>query len=182
MPQEERLVERARAGEADAWSALYRAHAGRLLAWLAYQAPRESTSSAEDLCAATWLTAAEGIGRFRGGDAEFPGWLFGIARNHARNATRALARRGTGPVADTVLDARMADVAPVPGVDSQVVSDVWVREALAALPPREREVLTCTDVVGLDVASTAAALGISAVAVRVSRHRGLSRLRRLAQP
>ena len=180
MPNDDTLVTRARAGEADAWSALYRAHTGRLLAWLAHQAPRESTASAEDLCAATWLTAAEAIGRFQGTDADFGGWLFGIARNQARNAGRALARRATGPTEDSVLDARLAAVAPVPGVDSQVVADAWVREALASLPAREREVLTCTEVVGLDVASTAAALGISAVAVRVSRHRGLSRLRRLA--
>jgi RNA polymerase sigma-70 factor (ECF subfamily) len=51
---------------------------------------------------------------------------------------------------------------------------------LAALPQREREVVACMDVVGLDTASAATALGISAVAVRVARHRGLARLRRLA--
>ncbi len=35
----------------------------------------------------------------------------------------------------------------------------------------------CIDGLGLDVEATARALGISAVAVRVARHRGLRRLR-----
>ena len=39
--------------------------------------------------------------------------------------------------------------------------------------------LACLEVVGLDVAQTAQALGMTAVAVRVARHRALHRLRRL---
>jgi RNA polymerase sigma-70 factor (ECF subfamily) len=53
----------------------------------------------------------------------------------------------------------------------------WTRRLLAALPRREAEVVACVDVVGLDVAATAKALGISAAAVRVARHRALGRLR-----
>ena len=123
MPDNDELVLRARDGDADAWAKLYRAHAGRLQTWVSYQAPVESSSGPEDLCAAAWLTAAEGICRFRGTDEDFPGWLFGIARNHVRNATRKAARRSTGPVEDVVLDATLADVAPVPGVETQVVAD-----------------------------------------------------------
>jgi RNA polymerase sigma-70 factor, ECF subfamily len=40
-------------------------------------------------------------------------------------------------------------------------------------------VVACIDVVGLDVASTAAALDMKTTAVRVARHRGLRRLRSL---
>lgn len=50
---------------------------------------------------------------------------------------------------------------------------------LATLPQREAETIACVDVVGLDTATTARALGINAPAVRVARHRGLRRLRRL---
>jgi RNA polymerase sigma-70 factor (ECF subfamily) len=57
-----------------------------------------------------------------------------------------------------------------------------VQWKLASLPPREREVLACLEVVGLDVATTAAALGLSATAVRVARHRGLRRLRSAPEP
>jgi RNA polymerase sigma-70 factor (ECF subfamily) len=51
---------------------------------------------------------------------------------------------------------------------------------LADLPRREREVVACLEVIGLDVAATAEALGMSATAVRVARHRGLRRLRTVA--
>ncbi len=42
--------------------------------------------------------------------------------------------------------------------------------------------LACLEVVGLDIATTATALGISATAVRVARHRGLRRLRSTPDP
>ena len=51
------------------------------------------------------------------------------------------------------------------------------RRMLAMLSPREAEVLACLEVVGLDVATTAQVLGMSATAVRVARHRALRRLR-----
>jgi len=50
---------------------------------------------------------------------------------------------------------------------------------LSHLPEREREVVACLEVVGLDVSSTAAALGMSRSAVRVAHHRGLKKLRAL---
>ena len=45
------------------------------------------------------------------------------------------------------------------------VDDIaWVRWRLEGLPPREREVVTCLEVVGLGVAATAAALDLSSTA------------------
>lgn len=176
MVHDARLVEGARAGDAAAWASLYRAHAGRLIVWLNHLAPRDCVASAEDLAADSWLTAAEKIHDFRGDDDAFAGWLFGIARNHARNSARLAVRRQTTPsgaVEDTI-----PLVVTAPAADERVVGDAWVRAALAVLPERERDVIVCTEVVGLDNAGAAAALGISAVAVRVARHRGLARLRR----
>lgn len=176
MVHDARLVEGARAGDAAAWASLYRSHAGRLIIWLSHLAPGDSVASPEDLASETWLTAAEKIHEFRGGDDAFAGWLFGIGRNHARNAVRLTVRRQTTPAG------AVEDILPLPvtapGADERVVGDAWVRDALAVLPDREREVIVCTDVVGLDNAGAAAALGMSTVAVRVARHRGLTRLRR----
>jgi RNA polymerase sigma-70 factor (ECF subfamily) len=175
MRNEESVVKRAQNGDPSAWAELYRAHAGRLEVWLRTLAPPDVAASAEDLAAEVWLTAAERAHAFRGADGAFAGWLFGIGRNLAMNSRRRSARRDTSPfdpqswVEDTVV---------LPAIDLAVVGDDWVRNALAALPRREREVIACIDVVGLDVAGTAAALEISGVAVRVARHRGLARLRR----
>lgn len=57
-----------------------------------------------------------------------------------------------------------------------------MRHALAALPPRERDVIVCLEVLDLGVAGTASALGMTAVAVRVARHRALRRLRATLAP
>jgi RNA polymerase sigma-70 factor (ECF subfamily) len=172
MSGDDALVVRARAGDPGAWGELYRAHAGRLLVWLRHLAPADAVAGAEDLAADAWLTAAEKIAGFAGSDDEFVGWLFGIARNHAANARRRSLRRATDPKDD------LDDTLVLPAHEDRLAGKDWVRRALQGLPVREREVVACTEVIGLDVASTSAALGISAVAVRVARHRGLSRLRK----
>jgi len=167
------IVAAAKRGDPEAWRELYRAHAGRLLLWLETRTIPGSGDTAEDLAAASWLVAAEKIADFHGSSSDFAGWLFGIARNHAANARRRTGRRN-GAVLH--LDDH------VPGPESALVGDAWVRHALATLPDRERDVITCLEVLDLDVASTADALGISAVAVRVARHRGLKKLRALPAP
>jgi RNA polymerase sigma-70 factor, ECF subfamily len=163
-------VARAKKGDADAWRELYRAHAGRLLVWLQRRPPADGAVAAEDLAAETWLTAASKVAGFAGTSDEFAGWLFGISRHLEANARRRAGRRRTSSFAEVEPD-------PVPGPEPAYVGDDWVRSALAGLPDRERDVITCVDVLGLDVAGTASALGVSHVAVRVARHRGLKRLR-----
>ena len=110
---------------------------------------------------------------FTGGHDDFAAWLFGIARNLAVNARRRSLRRRTDPQA--VADETHWGVHETP--TTQVDGTDWVRRTLATLPPREGEVLACTEVVGLDIQTTATLLGISATAVRVARHRGLGKLR-----
>jgi RNA polymerase sigma-70 factor (ECF subfamily) len=165
------LVRGAKDGDPGAWRQLYRAHAGRLVVWLATRPTGDPAVSPDDLAAEAWLTAASRIGRFHGTADEFAGWLFGIARNLTLNTQRRSVRRGTAPHPDPATGETVA------GPEPELVARDWVDRALAGLPPRERDVIACTDVVGLDVAGTARALGISPVSVRVARHRGLRRLR-----
>ncbi len=171
MRADDECVAAAKRGEALAWGDLYRAHAGRLQLWLeARTAP--GTESPEDLAAAAWMVAAERIADFNGSSSDFGGWLFGIARNHGANAWRRSGSRARG---QELLE---ADAPPVvPGPEGSLIADEWVRQALAALPPRERDVIACMEVLDMDVATTATTLGMTAVAVRVARHRALRRLR-----
>jgi RNA polymerase sigma-70 factor (ECF subfamily) len=164
------VVAAAKIGDQDAWRALYRAHAGRLVVWLEARSGTDSAVTAEDVAAQTWLTAAEKVADYEGSADEFGGWLFGIARRVAANSRRRSGRRRTDPVADT-------PTAQVEGPDVTIPDQVWVRDLLAGLSPRERDVVACVDVVGLSAADTARALGMSQVAVRVARHRALRRLR-----
>lgn len=168
------LVERARRGDAAAWRELYVALSGRLLLWLRSRPSGDSAADPEDLVMETWLVAAQRIADFSGSTDDFAGWLFGIARHQAINARRRTTRRATSP-----LD--QSEESLVWGVvdHDEVAADDWVRHTLRSLPPREGEVLACMEVVGLDTAATAQALGISTTAVRVARHRGLTKLRKV---
>jgi RNA polymerase sigma-70 factor (ECF subfamily) len=168
------VVAAAKRGDPDAWRALYRAHAGRLVVWLETRSGGDRAVTAEDVAAQTWLTAAEKVRDYDGGIDDFGAWLFGIARRVAANVQRRSGRRRTDPVADTPVE-------PTPGPEVTVPDTVWIREVLAQLSPRERDVVACVDVVGLTVADAAKALGLTPVAVRVARHRALRRLRRDAR-
>lgn len=173
MSSDDDVVARAKTGDAEAWRALYRDHAGRLLVWLSTRPPADAAVSAEDLAAEAWLTAADRIGTFHGTSSEFAGWLFGIARKLGGNVRRRGLRRRTSP---TDLES-LGEHPATPGPEPAYAAQDWVARVLAMLPPRERDVIGCREVVGLDVESTARALGISAVSVRVAHHRGLRRLR-----
>ena len=83
----------------------------------------------------------------------------------------------TSPAATDTLETDTRWESPDAGAASE--SDGWVAWLLSHLPERERQVVVCIDVVGLDAATTAAALGMKATAVRVALHRGLRRLRAL---
>lgn len=171
MRTDDDLVAAAKSGDPAAWRELYRAHAGRLLLWLESRAIAGSESP-DDLAAATWLVAAERIADFSGSSSDFAGWLFGIARNHASNAWRRTSTRARG------LESLEASAqVHLPGPEHGLIADEWIRHALATLPPKERDVIACLEVLDLDIATTAEALGMSAVAVRVARHRALKKLR-----
>lgn len=177
-PTDDDVVRRARAGDQEAWGVLYAAHAGRLAMWLRSLPTGDAASDYEDVAAEAWLTAARKISEFTGGSSDFAGWLFGIARNLAWNQRRRTGRRGTMPYAVDLADPGMwgtnedAAAANAVGVD-------LTRRLLSLLPAREAEVVACLDVVGLDVGTVSAALGISRTAVRVAHHRALTKLRRL---
>ncbi len=148
-----------------------------MLVWLRTFPSGDAGVAPEDVASETWLTAASKIADFRGSSSDFAGWLFGIARLQARNVERRSVRRMTTPAAIDTLEINSRWQAPEAGTGPD--SDSWVTWLLSHLPERERQVVACIDVVGLDVASTAAALDMKATAVRVARHRGLRRLRSL---
>jgi RNA polymerase sigma-70 factor (ECF subfamily) len=148
-----------------------------LLVWLRSLPSGDAGVSAEDLASETWLTAASKIADFGGSSDDFAGWLFGIARLQARNAGRRTSRRRTAPASTEVLD--LTHQGRAPAASDVPDSERWISWVLSHLPARERQVVACLEVAGLDVASTAAALGMNASAVRVAHHRALKKLRAL---
>lgn len=168
------LVVAARAGDEDAWRALYQLHARRLVVWLGSVPTGDVAAAPEDVAADAWIVAASKVAEFQGSDQEFGGWLVGIARNMVLNHRRRTQRRRTEAVEDVGLDRPDPRTRP----DDEIAGTDLTRRLLASLTPREAEVVACIDVVGLDVAATARALDMSPTAVRVARHRALGRLRR----
>ncbi|WP_110207229.1 RNA polymerase sigma factor [Nocardioides daejeonensis] len=174
---DDELVTRAKQGDEAAWRALYADHAGRLIAWLGLRPTGDTSMSPEDVASEAWYVAASKIGGFHGSSEEFAGWLFGIARRVAATAKRTAERRSTTPQEcddlTTVLD---------PTEDHALALErlAWVRSVLAPLSARERDAIGLVDVLGVDARIAAEVLGISGVALRVARHRGLRRLDRQA--
>ncbi|MBO0845494.1 MAG: RNA polymerase sigma factor [Nocardioides sp.] len=172
---DDEVVGRAKSGDPEAWRVLYQQQTPRLRIWLRALPTGDAAVDSDDVVASAWLTASRRILEFTGTSADFAGWLFTIARNVALTTQARSARRATRPVdcngADPVLWGTAADPAgTVEGVDLALA-------LIRGLPRRESEVVACIDLAGFDIATTAEVLGISRAAVRVSHHRGISRLR-----
>jgi len=167
------IVVAAKAGEPEAWRTLYERVGGRLVGWIRAQSVIDAAIDAEDVANEAWLTAARKVADFNGSADDFAGWLFGIARNLIVNANRRSLRRRTSP---TELDPYELAGQHVADVADGTASSDHVRRMLSCLTHRERDVVACIDVAGLDTATTSKVLGISRSAVRVAHHRAIRRL------
>jgi RNA polymerase sigma-70 factor (ECF subfamily) len=101
-------------------------------------------------------------------------WLFGIARNAALDELRR--RKRSVAVAGVVESARGAD-----GGGEQfdaVLTRTTVRDALAALAPRERELIALKFHAGLSNADLARVLGVSESNAGTMLHRTITKLRK----
>lgn len=175
------VIALAKEGDADAWRQLYRLHATRLEALMRLVPTGDNAVANEDLVAHAWLTAADRIATFSGDSDAFGGWLYAIARNRGAHARRrsghAAAPIAAGSGIELATEAEgAAGLAEEAGAELERMS--WIREVLSELPPKQRDVVACMDVVGLGIDATGQALGLSPSAVRVNRHRGLARLRK----
>ncbi|MDE3133145.1 MAG: sigma-70 family RNA polymerase sigma factor [Acidobacteriota bacterium] len=103
------------------------------------------------------------------------GWLFGIARNAALDELRRRRRTAT-----LVVDPQdITDDEPAAsGDEDQLVRRAAVREALATLAPRERELIALKFHAGLTNAELAAVLGVSESNAGTMLHRAVQKLRR----
>lgn len=165
------LVDRAVAGDGDAFAALYTRHVDRIYRHCYYY--MGNRADAEDLAQQTFLRAWQAIGRYRRGNAPFQAWLLTIAGNLSLSRLR-LAREiprdvnmREEPVEDDPQDL-------VAALDSRDV----VRHAVLELKPDRQQVIILRFIEGLSISEVAAALGKSENNVSVMQHRALGDLRR----
>ncbi len=105
-------------------------------------------------------------------------WLWALTRHRMIDATRRLGRARRRTAQASVDD--LADVLPAP-IPAHTPLAGERERLVAALPARERGVVSALGLEGQSVPAAAARFAISEGAVRVAFHRGLARLRRMTQ-
>jgi RNA polymerase sigma factor (sigma-70 family) len=180
-----RLRARARAGDADAFGAVFDAcarsvynHAFRLTGdW----------SAAEDVMAMTFLEAWRSRERIAEDGGSLRPWLLGIATNLARGQRR-MARRQRNALARLAAAVAVAEAEGLPDVADEVsgrLDDVArikaLHRALAGLPRPELEVLALCVWSGLGYAEAAEALGVPVGTVRSRLSRARAKLAKLTE-
>lgn len=144
------LVERAQAGQHQAFRDLVEAHADRIFSYLHHLlGDREE---AEDLAQETFVRAWQSLERFRGG-AAFSTWLYRIATNLAIDAVRRRRRRGPtesldAPVETEDGEIRRQVVGRVAGPDEELAREELQRAVWASvreLPPKLQPVVVLYD-------------------------------------
>jgi RNA polymerase sigma-70 factor, ECF subfamily len=108
----------------------------------------------------------------------FLAFVYGIASHKVIDAHRAVSRGKSDPVAD-VPESVSTEAGPEQHAMHGELS-AQLRELLAELPEKQREILLLRVVVGLSAEETAQIVGASPGAVRVAQHRALTRLRKTA--
>jgi RNA polymerase sigma-70 factor (ECF subfamily) len=157
------LIERARAGDRDAFGELVRTYEHRVASVLyrLLDDRRDVEEATQDVFVQAWRN----LHRFRG-HAQLFTWLYRIAVNEALMRKR----RKRHDVQE--LDHQLAAAPdPEPGLH-----ELLARE-LAALPFEYRAAVVLRDVEGLSNAEVAAALGISVAAAKSRIHRGRMQIR-----
>jgi RNA polymerase sigma-70 factor, ECF subfamily len=158
-------------GDAQAFAALWRDLHPAVLRYLLVVAP----DAAEDLASETWLDVIRGLGRFRGDEAGFRGWVFTVARHRALDHRRTLRRRPADAVPLETLAGHPADDDPAAAA-LDALATAAALALIAELPADQAEVVALRVIAGLDVARVAMLVGKRPGAVRVLAHRGLRRL------
>jgi RNA polymerase sigma-70 factor, ECF subfamily len=172
------IMRRAADLDGQAFAALWRDAHPPLLRYLRVAAQEH----AEDLASEVWLDVARRIKDFRGGEAEFRGWLFTLARRRLVDRIRYEARHPESPTAETeTLDMPAVDDTVAAALEG-IATDAAVA-LISTLPKDQAEIIMLRVVAGLDAKQVAKIVGKSPGAVRVAAHRALRSLAgRLADP
>jgi RNA polymerase sigma-70 factor (ECF subfamily) len=174
------LVERAVAGDLDAFNDLVAFHQDHLFALVARLVP--DRDQAADAVQEAFLNAYRSLRSFRGGSVR--SWLGRIAINAALDAQRARRRRPVQPYPQLEDDAWQPPADDSSDPERTAVSRERVRvldEALARITDDQRTAIILFDVEGYDYLEIAEITGVSLGTVKSRIHRGRLALRRLLE-
>jgi RNA polymerase sigma-70 factor (ECF subfamily) len=149
-----------------AFDALYRANAADVFAYV--MTLLRDRAAAEDVTMAAFERAYRKRASFDRHRGSQRAWLFGIARNAALDELRRLKR--VAPLVGDLADERATE-------QDDPLQRAAVRAALAALDPRERELVSLKFVAGLSNAEIAEVIGTSPTNAGTRLHRVVVKLR-----
>ena len=164
------LVERVKGGDATAYDALVRRHLAR--ATSIARRLLGNIEDAEDLVQEAFMRALDRLGSFDTTRAFAP-WFYKLLINTGLNARKARALRAAEPERG---DAPWRGASPLELTERKEIRERFAA-ALAALPPRQRLVVSMCEVDGLSTTEIAESLGISPETVRWHHHQARQRLR-----
>ena len=173
--EEHELVERARAGDADAYAALVRGH--EEIAFRTAYLITGNAADAEEAAQDGFVKAHGALGRFRTGEPLRP-WLLTIVANEARNRRRSAGRRAALALRVAGAERPSGEAAPSP--EAALLAGerrAALLAAIARLREDDRLVIGCRYLLELSEAETAAALGTRRGTVKSRLSRSLERLR-----
>jgi RNA polymerase sigma-70 factor (ECF subfamily) len=168
------LVEKAKAGDLEAFETLVTRHQHRLVGFVRLMmSTAPDREAAEDVAQEAFLRAYRALGQFRG-QSTFRTWLYQIATNAARtHSARGRDRKEvqepeTGHARDRASDEN---------VERRVIAHDALRRALSELPDEWREALVLRDIEGLEYKEIAELLKIPMGTVESIIFRGRQRLK-----
>ncbi len=166
------LVERAQAGEAEAFGELYDRYADMVFRYLYHRVPDRQT--AEDFTSETFVRALRRIDSLSFQGRDVGAWLVTIARNIVRDHVKSSRFRLEVATAD-MRDADRATDGPEDAV-LQGLTNEQLLACVAQLGDEQRECIALRFLQGLSVAETAAAMGKKDGAIKALQHRAVKRL------
>ncbi|MEU5825783.1 MULTISPECIES: ECF subfamily RNA polymerase sigma factor, BldN family [Streptomyces] len=169
------LVERAQAGEADAFGRLYDQYSDTVYRYIYYRVGSKAT--AEDLTSETFLRALRRISTFTWQGRDFGAWLVTIARNLVADHFKS-SRFRLEVTTGEMLDANEVARSPEDSV-LESLSNAALLEAVRRLNPQQQECVTLRFLQGLSVAETARVMGKNEGAIKTLQYRAVRTLARL---
>ncbi|MFJ6483785.1 MULTISPECIES: ECF subfamily RNA polymerase sigma factor, BldN family [unclassified Streptomyces] len=169
------LVERAQAGEAEAFGRLYDQYNDTVYRYIYYRVGGKAT--AEDLTSETFLRALRRISTFTWQGRDFGAWLVTIARNLVADHFKS-SRFRLEVTTGEMLDANEVERSPEDSV-LESLSNAALLEAVRKLNPQQQECVTLRFLQGLSVAETARVMGKNEGAIKTLQYRAVRTLARL---
>ncbi|MHB9856576.1 ECF subfamily RNA polymerase sigma factor, BldN family [Streptomyces krungchingensis] len=168
------LVERAQAGDADAFGRLYDQYSDTVYRYIYYRVGGKAT--AEDLTSETFLRALRRIATFTWQGRDFGAWLVTIARNLVADHFKS-SRFRLEVTTGEMLDANEVERSPEDFV-LESLSNAALLEAVRRLKPQQQECVTLRFLQGLSVTETARVMGKNEDAIKTLQYRAVRALAR----